>query len=396
MIFLRIWNYFFGYVVIKVDGLSLEKFINLCISRGVKLWGIKRINYTSLTANISIKDFRSLPPIVRVIGCRVRIIDKKGFPFLAHRYKHRKMLIGGMLIFLVALYVLSSFVWIVEVEGVTKIDEGTLYNLLEEKGIKPGIYKGKLNLWEIENEMLIEVPELSWISIELIGTKAIARVVERVKPPSIIDTSTPCNVVASKDGIISQVIPLEGDVVVGVGDTVKKGQLLISGIIDHDDAQIIRYVHARGNIFARTWYEGKGQASFDRILKTRTGEKVVQKLMETKNWEINISNKEIPFADYEMEERKESLGGIGEKMGLNWIIREYYEVETNSSENKDELAKEEASNNAIEDALKNIPKGAKIIDKKFNYDIIKDKGYEVIVYVEVLEDIAEQVELSVN
>ena len=58
------------------------------------------------------------------------------------------------------------------------------------------------------------------------------------------------------------------------------------------------------------------------------------------------------------------------------------------------LAKEKASERAIEDALKRIPKGAKIIDKKFKYDIIKDKGYEAIVYIEVLEDIAEQVELT--
>ena len=36
------------------------------------------------------------------------------------------------------------------------------------------------------------------------------------------------------------------------------------------------------------------------------------------------------------------------------------------------------------------------IDKKFKYAIIKDIGYEAIVYVEVLEDIAEQIELSAN
>ena len=396
MIFLRIWNYFLGYLVIRVDGLSLEKFINLCVSRGVKLWGIKRISYTSLTAKIGIKDFRALPPIVRIVRCKVKITEKRGFPFLAYRFRHRKMLIVGMAIFLVALYGLSSFVWVVEVEGAIKIDEEIVYNLLEQKGVKPGVYKGKLNLWEIENEMLIEIPEISWISIELKGTKAIARVVEGVKPPILIDTSTPCNVIASKDGIIDQLIVMEGEAQVEVGDTVTKGKLLVSGIIDHDDAQVIRYVHARANIFARTWYEGKGQVSFDSVSKIRTGRKVTHKLLETKNWEVNINNKEIPFAEYEIEERKEPLLGIDIIAGLSWVVRDYYEVEINSSGDKNELAKTKASEKAMEDALKNIPKGAKIIDKKFKYDIIKDKGYEAIVYVEVLEDIAEQVELSVN
>ena len=93
MIFLKAWNYFLGYVVISVNGLSLEKFINLCVSRGIKLWGIRRISYTSLTAKIGIRDFKSLPPIVRRVGCRVKIIDKRGFPF-GIRFRHRKMLIG--------------------------------------------------------------------------------------------------------------------------------------------------------------------------------------------------------------------------------------------------------------------------------------------------------------
>ena len=78
------------------------------------------------------------------------------------------------------------------------------------------------------------------------------------------------------------------------------------------------------------------------------------------------------------------------------IIRDYYELKTITQGDGMNLAKEKASERAIEDALKRIPKGAKIIDKKFKYDIIKDKGYEAIVYIEVLEDIAEQVELLTN
>ena len=123
---------------------------------------------------------------------------------------------------------------------------------------------------------------------------------EGVKPPKLIDTSTPCNIVASKDGIIHQPIVMEGELVVEVGDTVRKGQLLVSGIIEHQDTQIVRYVHARANIWARTWYEGKGQADFSSVLKTRTGRKITHKVLETKNWQINIDIPDIPFDEYEV------------------------------------------------------------------------------------------------
>ena len=82
MFFYILWNFLKGYVVIRVDGLSLEKFINITVSRGIYLWGIKRQSYTSLTAKISISGFRQLRGISRKVRCRVRIVDKRGLPLL--------------------------------------------------------------------------------------------------------------------------------------------------------------------------------------------------------------------------------------------------------------------------------------------------------------------------
>ncbi|NLJ40716.1 MAG: sporulation protein YqfD [Clostridiales bacterium] len=396
MLFLKIWDFLLGYLVIRVEGLSLEKFINLCISRGIKLWGIRRIGYTSLTTKIRIKGFKALPPILRIIKCKVRIVHKKGFPFLINRFRHRKMLLVGLLIFLVLLYGLSSFIWSVEVEGSKNINTDLIYRLLKEKGVKTGVYKGMLNLWDIENEMLIEVPEISWISIEFKGTKAIVKAVERVNPPELIDKSIPCNIIASKDGIIDKLIIMEGEAAVGIGDTVTKGKLLVSGIIEHEDTRIVRYVHSRANVLARVWYEGRGWADFESVVKVRTGEKLSYKFLETRNWEIGAHNKEIPFEHYETEDRRELIPILGDLMGLTWLIRDYYELGINHDIDKADLAKELASKGAMTDVLKKIPKDANIIDKKFNYDIIKNEGCKALVYIEVLEDIAEQVELSIN
>ena len=117
MFFRILWNFLVGYVVIRVEGLSLEKFINLTVSRGIHLWGIRRQNYTTLTARISIRGFRQLHSISRKIRCRIRIVDKRGLPFILFRYRNRKMLAVGMIICLLIIYGLSSFVWTVDVEG---------------------------------------------------------------------------------------------------------------------------------------------------------------------------------------------------------------------------------------------------------------------------------------
>ncbi|HZJ82589.1 MAG TPA: sporulation protein YqfD, partial [Clostridia bacterium] len=375
---MKMWKYFSGYLLIKVEGLSLEKFINLCVSRGIKLWGIKRVGYTSLTVCIGIKDFKALPAIVRLLHCRVKILDKRGFPFLTYGFRHRKMLIIGMVIFLIILYGLSSFIWTVEVEGNVKIQSELLYNLLEDKGIKPGVSKRELDIWDIQNEILMDIPEISWISIELKGTRAITRVVEGVQAPLLIDKDKPCNIVATKDGIIQQLIILEGEGLVEVGDTVKKGQLLVSGIIDHEDTGVVRYVHAMSKIYARTWYEGEGSGDFAQVAANRTGEKISRKHWETKAWEININGEEIPFKEYEVEERKKPIFNLGNFAPIFIVTRDFYEIQSNTTADIDRLAKEKAEKEALENAMKKIPKGAKAVDKKFKYDIIKDIGYEVV------------------
>jgi similar to stage IV sporulation protein len=87
MFFYILWNYLIGYVVISVKGVSLEKFINLTITNGIYLWGIQRQNYTTLTAKISIRGFRQLHGISNKIRCRIRIVEKRGLPFVLFRYR---------------------------------------------------------------------------------------------------------------------------------------------------------------------------------------------------------------------------------------------------------------------------------------------------------------------
>ena len=50
MLSIKIWNYFRGYVIIRVEGLTLEKFLNLATNKDIYLWDIERIEYTVIEA----------------------------------------------------------------------------------------------------------------------------------------------------------------------------------------------------------------------------------------------------------------------------------------------------------------------------------------------------------
>ena len=96
---IKIWNYSNGYVIIKIEGLTLERFLNLAATKDIYLWDIKRIDYTLLEMKVSIEGFRELKDIVKKVGCHVEIIEKKGLPFIFYKFKNRKMLGIGILLF---------------------------------------------------------------------------------------------------------------------------------------------------------------------------------------------------------------------------------------------------------------------------------------------------------
>lgn len=393
---LRLWNYLIGYLIIKVEGLSLEKFINLTISNGVFLWGIRRSGYTTMTACISVSGFKKLKGIARKVRCRVRIVDKKGLPFLLVRLRRRKMLFVGLAAFFIILYGLSSFIWTVDVEGNVKVPEDKLLNALAKYGIKPGAFKKGLDISAIENRLVIDVPDIWWASIQLKGTKAIVKVVEAAQPPPMIDKDTPCNIVASKDGIIHEIVVLEGQPLVKQGDTVKKGQLLVSGVVEDSETMTTRFVHAMAQVVARTWYEGRAVCSLDKGLTRRTGRKVVHRFLDMGQWVLEYQKGDIPFKHYEVEEKRVPFFGEGRFLPVTLIVREYYEVEKLPLSASLQQLKEIAQKEAMEDVNKKIPSDAKIVDKQVKYDMIEGKEVKVTVYVEVLEDIAQEQKIIVE
>lgn len=396
MLIMRIWHFLVGYIVIKVEGLSLEKYMNLTVLSDIHMWDVKRTSHKTLIASMGVRDFMKLRKIQRKVRCSVKIIDKRGLPFILHRFKKRKALTLGMFAFLIAIYTISAFIWVVDIEGLKTIDESKIRDKIADLGISPGEFKGNIDISHVENRMMIEFPEISWISVELKGTKAIVRLVEAVTPPDIIDIEGACNIIASKAGIIDKMIVLEGFPTVQEGDMVEEGQLLVSGIIDHADTTGIRYVHARGDILARTWYEVVGESHIDDFVHRRTGNMVECKFLGLGEYIMDFIVQPIPFEKYEVVERSELFFGQGKFIPLEFIVREYHELETLPENALIERAKEEAKDLASAQMERSVPDNGKVIDKTYKYDIIEGERVLCTLYIEVIEDIGIQQKITKN
>ncbi len=390
MLIWRLWNYILGYVIIVVEGYFLEKFINICTHRQIRLWNVKWNSSSKLTMKISIKDFRMLRPVAKKSRCRVHINRKKGLPFLIYKYKNRKAFIIGSAVCIITFFIISSFIWDVSVTGNDKVSTEVILEKLYENGIKPGAFKFSINPDNVVDNIMLGINDLSRISVSVRGTRVFVNVSERVKPPDLIDKNVPCNLVAAKDGVIYSIVAKEGLETVKIGDTVTKGQLLVTGTIENvknPEAPPLM-VHSMGSVKARTWYEASSQVEQTLVKTRRTGFEKERYSLVFFTKKFKLFHRKIPYNNSEHIEVKKKLS-LGKNLALpvEWVVDKYYEYELIQEKLDIDKAKQLAADKAFKQVQEQIPQGAEIAKKNVYYTEDDDGKITATVTVECIEDI---------
>ena len=216
-----ILNYIIGYVNIVVEGYYIERFINICKSKNIFFWNMKREKSSILHANVGIKEFKQLKTIAKKLKCRIKIEEKKGLPFIFNKYKKRKIFFLLLIMVVVLLGGCSSYVWNVEITGLEKLAYEEIYSDLEECGLKTGVSKNKIDTKKIINNIRLKRDDIAWIGISITGTNAKVEIVEAKEKPEIVDESDFCNIISDKECMITKINVQNGTAIAKVGDIVK-------------------------------------------------------------------------------------------------------------------------------------------------------------------------------
>lgn len=225
-----ILSYILGYVKIAVEGYYLERFINICNSKKITIWNLKKDKNVKLYLNVRIQDFKTITKIAKKTGCKVKISKKCGLPFFMNRYKKRKIFAFFLGIIIVLTIVSSNFIWNVEIREEDGKNIENLEQDLEENGLKVGELKSKVDTKGIINKIRLKRADIAWMGIELKGTNAIVKVIKADEKPEIINEEDYCNIVSNKVGVITKINAQNGTANVKVGDTVNVGTTLINRV----------------------------------------------------------------------------------------------------------------------------------------------------------------------
>jgi len=249
----KLINYLKGYVRIKVWGVAVERFFNLCGNKNLLIWDVKRVG-DIYEMYISLPAFYELRGIVRKTSTRVVILERYGLPFLLPGL--RKRMVFTICCFLAVLfwYGSSFFLWDISYEGNYRLTDEVLTDFLKENQVRIGMLTKHLDIENLEKSIRKEFTEVTWTSLKLEGSRLLVFVKENDAPIiESIDYDSQdiegMDLVTENDGTIISMIVRKGVPKVAIGEQVEAGAVLVEGKIPilNEDTTIREYIYTEAD-----------------------------------------------------------------------------------------------------------------------------------------------------
>lgn len=257
MIFSALLHLLCGYVSFTASGGFAERFINLCSLSGIPLWNL-RSDGTTLTACTSINGYLKIRSCAVRSGMRLKATRRRGLPFFLNNYRRRSGVLVGLVLFFAIIGIMSSMVWTINISGNTLTTDEEILAVLAEAGLEAGVFKDGLNAPEIRFYALSRLEDVTYITVNLIGSSVQIEVTERTPKPQLISSDTPCDIVSGVDGQIAVLEVYEGTKMYEIGEAVRTGDVLAGGFVELADGSVrFRHAEAYAIITSQTEIEAK-------------------------------------------------------------------------------------------------------------------------------------------
>ena len=387
----KIIYYIIGYVCLDITGVFPERFLNLCAKENIMCWDLKRKN-EHLYCKVLKKDLKKVYEIIEKSQSQLISVKEKGVVSNIKRYRFKYGLFIGILLFFSLIFVMSQFVWDIEVFGNERISTEKVLKILESENVKIGTYIKNIDLNDLKESVVLKSKEMSFVNINIKGTKISVEVKERINKPEIVPKDKPCDIIALRDGYILEVKGYEGVNLVKKGDSVVAGQVLISGTIEGENS--MRLVHSIGQIKARTYRRFEQTIPKKYFERIPTGKETNKYLLKLFGGKFRFYfNEKVPYKEYDLTEKQKNLKIFGDfSLPFGIIKKNFKEVYLLEKKNTMETALEIAEEKIVQYEKEQL-EGMEVEEK----EIIKnedDANYYIVAEYSIIEEIGMEKEIT--
>ena len=298
-----------------------------------------------------------------------KVFDKKQIGTVSF-FKSSVLRLGVLiasLLFCIVFILSNFFVLSYKVIGNELVETAQVLSVLKEQnifGIKP---KSQIDTFKLETE-LQKLKHVSFVSVIVHGNTLVVNIKEKVYNPEYEDKGEFEYIYSEFDGIITEITPVQGTVLVSVGQTIKKGQKLVAPYVVDTSGQTLN-VKPMADIKADVFYTTTDSYPDTFVEMKDTGNVLIQKQILLFNLPIYQDKPTCDFKIFRTEEKIEQLSyGLILPIKVQKTI--FYEQKQNVIENYFSNNKQQI----LEDCFQKTRQLVK------DYEIIKDE-YQTITSV---------------
>jgi len=381
-----------GWVRFTVSGSYPERFINITLRNRIRLWDTRRCGET-LTACMYMRDYLRVRRYARGSGVRLKVCERHGLPTLLRRYSDRVGLVIGAAAFVITVFVMSLFIWSIDVTGLKTVSESEMRSMLAENGVYVGAFKPFIDYQSVSRAIMLADSRVGWMAINAEGSYASAEIKEESPAPEVEDTDIPCNVKVKRDGRILRIDAEEGMTTVKEGSGVVEGQVVVSGVME-DQLGGVRLVHAKARVIAETAYHASFEIPSEIDVTVPTGETKRRLTADLFGLKIPLTVGGVSTADVLTDEVEEVPAPLDVRLPAGLLTRTVYALEIREQSLDDNSAKEILLTGARlyeVFALNQVT----VTDRAYHFSG-SDGGYALDVDYTCVEDVACQEEIGVD
>jgi similar to stage IV sporulation protein len=314
---IRIDYLIFGYRIFTVRKEHISKAADIFLANNVSV---------RFRGNTFLVSERKQKEIERLLGTRVEFSKSEccGFFGFLRKNRHRAGVLLVMLAILFALIFSENIVWDIRISGNEAYSEGEIIEELSLAGLEAGdLWSGK-NLSRIEADMLSLSHTVSWISINRRGGVAYVNVIDRIDHGEEEKKEGYSNIVASASAVIEEITVIHGVAKVKAGDSVKKGDLLISGVLPEESGG--GFCYAEGIVLGRVSDSIDVSVPLEQEVKVSENRRLVSLDIKIFGFSLNILNRgrnSEELCDIIKSNRSAHL--LGKRLPIS-VLREYESV----------------------------------------------------------------------
>jgi len=338
---------------IKIEIISglYEDFINCLVEKEIYISSVMSTDF-GVTCICMAKDYAHIARLAKKFQCRTKICKRKGVYYLFKGIVKRKSVAVAVCSVFIYIFLFTKLIWRIEIISPNQQINQSVYNLLYNNQVYAGAVFSQEKNQNIIQQIFMSVEDVGYVTLNFYKGTLTCKIDPVQEKMLYLEKASTGNIVASQNGVIEDLRVYSGFSDVKIGQTVEKGQILVSATyIDRNGK--LQQVMPRAYIKAHCVKKYTAQIEMEKEIYLRTGESTEGIFLKALGKDITLKRENISdYINYDTEKSFKYISILGFKLPFTVEKAIYYKKEATYI-TKDEQTAYSAAKNIIDTMIKN-------------------------------------------